>query len=138
MTDLTSGTSKVISVQSTWVDDSDSAYTFDGIPVHTSISGQKSWTDEDADGTEEGDVIALWITPTLDWEASTEANKDWSGGNVQMEIALEGKCPIPATTIETDGEVTFAYYVAFFKVYDDGSAAKLVGSTCPECGIMNP
>ena len=129
------GTAPVLSIYdgtNTWKDDSDPAddYTFDGATV-------ADWEAGTGPDGRAGEVICLWITPTLDWSVNQEsANKDWTGGNLEMEISLEGQCPIPAEGISGDPE--FAYYMAYFKVYSDGTAAKLIGTSCPECGIMNP
>jgi uncharacterized OB-fold protein len=32
---------------------------------------------------------------------------------------------------------SFRYYMCFFKVYADGTAAKLIGTACPECGVLD-
>lgn len=130
-----------------WKDDADTEYSFDGILTEHWEAGTdgSGWTDSDGSG----EVIVLWITPTVNWEVTAEnANNDWTGGAVKMEISLEGQCPVPAEGLSGDPE--FAYYMAYFKVYDtapdgttDGSdddipAAKLIGTSCPECGIINP
>ena len=122
------------------MDDGDPAaeMTFDGIAITNWESG-----DLDGDGTvednEEGEgvVLVFWIAPTTDWSADIAPNKDWGNGNVDLGIDLEGQCPIPAEAASGE-EVAFAYYMAYFKVYNDGTAAKMIGSTCPECGVLNP
>jgi prepilin-type N-terminal cleavage/methylation domain-containing protein len=123
-----------------WKDDGGKMYQFDGVPVSTTngaaASGTKTWEDEDANGTTEGIIVTLWVAPTTDWSMPT-GNKDWTKGSVELGIDLAGKCPVPVSSIG-GGEPTFAYYMAYFKVYDDGTAAKLVGTSCPECGVLNP
>jgi len=119
---------------SSWLDDSPAAYTFDGINISNweSATGTPSWD------TSAGRVIVLWIAPTIDWTSAQGdgGNSDWTKGAVEYGISLEGKCPIPTTGIGGDPE--FSYYMAYFKVYEDGSAARLLGTSCPECGVMNP
>jgi prepilin-type N-terminal cleavage/methylation domain-containing protein len=120
-----------------WYDDSgeDLVMTFDGVSL-------EGWETGDLNGDGQADeaqgvVLVFWIAPTTDWSANVAANKDWGHGDVELGIDMEGQCPIPAE--DTDGgEVAFAYYMAYLKVYSDGSAAKLIGTTCPECGVLNP
>jgi len=139
-------THSVIALSSAWVDDGGAPYTFDGIRGNiTPASGTRSWIDEDADGTADGIIAVLYIAPTTDWtHTAANVNNDWTNGNVEMEISLEGKCPIPAASVD-GGDVSFAYYMAYFKVYDGTDAdypattpAKLIGTSCPECGVLNP
>ncbi len=118
-----------------WLDDSDPAQemTFDGVKISDYCAAATSPDKKD------GVVIALWITPTTNWDSTQSSlNQDWGGNNVRFSIDMEGQCPIPqAAAVDTD-EVTFAYYMTYFKVYSDGTKAKLIGSTCPECGVLNP
>jgi len=118
-----------------WNDDGGVEMTFDGIDI-------SDWADVPANtpawDASEGPVICLWIAPTVNWTPDlTNANNDWTKGAVEMGIEMEGQCPIPAVAASGD-EVSFAYYMAYFKVYDDGSPARMIGSTCPECGVLNP
>lgn len=128
-----------VAVAVDWVDDGGDAYSFDGITLANwqTGTGTPSW-DQDATGVgKTGTVICLWIAPTVNWSAGDAGNNDWTKGNVELGIALEGQCPIP--TAGLDGDADFAYYMAYFKVYSDGTtAARLLGTSCPECGIMNP
>ncbi len=143
----------LVSPLSTWEDDGGALFTFDGIFVHDANAGtENSWEDYDNNGTAEGVIVALWIAPTIDWTPNpANANNDWTGGTVEMEITLEGKCPIPAQSVDVDGsgtaggEVSFSYYIGYFKLFDadyDGDGeidpAIMIGSTCPEDGILNP
>jgi prepilin-type N-terminal cleavage/methylation domain-containing protein len=116
-----------------WNDDGGVEMTFDGIDISdwATATGTPPW---DASA---GPVICLWITPTINWTAGSGDNNDWSKGNVELGIELEGQCPIPVAAASGD-EVGFAYYMTYFKVYDDGSPARMIGSTCPECGVLNP
>jgi prepilin-type N-terminal cleavage/methylation domain-containing protein len=84
-----------------------------------------------------GEIIALFVTPTMDWDATDVTGaEDYNGYGqdigLEVKIDLEGRCPIPPSTID------FTYYMAFVKAFDDGSAAKLVAVSCPECGLINP
>jgi len=117
-----------------WNDDGGSEMTFDGVLVSEWATGAAgpSWNQGKS-----GPVVCLWIAPTTDWAAGSGDNNDWSKGNVQYGRELEGACPIPTTAASGD-EVSFAYYMAYFKAFDDGSPARLIGTTCPEDGVMNP
>lgn len=123
-----------------WLDDSPGGgveMTFDGVSLTNweSATGTPSWDKAEGNGV----VVVLWIAPTIDWEHHPEMNKnnDWTKGEVKMGIDLQGKCPIPAEDID-GGDPEFAYYMAYFKVYNNGAPARLIGTTCPECGILNP
>jgi hypothetical protein len=115
--------------------------TFDGFTISQWEAGTDtpSWDQPKGDGA--GKVIVLWIAPTIDWEYHPVRNKnnDWTNGAVEMGIDLQGKCPIPAVDIdESEDPPEFAYYMAYFKVYDNEEPARLIGTTCPECGVLNP
>jgi type II secretory pathway pseudopilin PulG len=126
---------------SPWLDDGETPaeMTFDGVSLTNWAAGTNtpSWD------TGAGVVVVLWIAPTTDWSRQDEtaggrsANNDWTNGAVEMGIDIDGQCPIPNAAASGD-EVSFAYYMAYFKVYSDGSPARLIGTTCPECGVMNP
>ncbi len=116
-----------------WLDDGGVEMTFDGIDISdwATATGTPSW---DASA---GPVVCLYVAPTVNWSAGSGDNNDWSKGDVELAIDMEGQCPIPTAAASGD-EVSFAYYMAYFKVYDDGSPARMIGSTCPECGVLNP
>ena len=119
-----------------WVDDESVPMTFNGISIADWEAG--TTTPDAAQGS--GRVICLWVTPTADWENANVANPnlDWSKGNVTLKVSLPGKCPIPNASLSGD-DVDFNYYMAYIKVYDDPEVpARLIGTSCPECGIMNP
>jgi len=125
----------VLELTDAWLDDSGAAFTFDG----QTLAQWRAKTNSPAATTPaNGSIIALWIAPTIDWQSGSGDNNDWTKGNVQIAIELEGKCPIPTGAV--NGEVDFAYYMAFFLVDNDDvtSPAKLIGTSCPECGVMNP
>jgi prepilin-type N-terminal cleavage/methylation domain-containing protein len=82
-----------------------------------------------------GEIIALFVTPTMDWEANKTLVEDSYAADVNMDlqIDLEGRCPIPPA------EESFTYYMAYVKAFNDGvTPAKLVAVSCPECGLINP
>ena len=83
----------------------------------------------DAPDGKVGKLIALYAAPTVDWDAYY----DKDGGKIddsKIGVALPGKCPWPE-----DGKLR--YYICFFKVYANGDPAKLIGTCCPECGVLN-
>jgi hypothetical protein len=126
-----------------WNDDSDppQEITFNGVALSdwARATGGNSpvWNEQGGAGP----VVCLWITPTIDWSKGDGGNSDWTKGAVEYGISLEGKCPIPTSSTSQGGadvEVSFAYYMAYFKVFNDGTPARMIGSTCPECGVLNP
>jgi prepilin-type N-terminal cleavage/methylation domain-containing protein len=121
-----------------WFDDGGVEMTFDGVAISdwaTGAAGSPSWNEDGGAGP----VVCLWITPTVDWASAQGdgGNSDWTKSSVEYGISMEGKCPIPVVPASGD-EVSFAYYMAYFKVFNDGTAARMIGSTCPECGVLNP
>lgn len=78
----------------------------------------------------DGIVVPLFIAPTTDWEHWYDA--DGNENDSKIQVAQAGGCPW------LEGGSEFRYYIAFFKVYDDGRKAKLLGTACPECGSLNP
>ena len=93
-----------------WLTDEPAEYTFDGRDIN-------DWEDEDTSTTnDDGIVVCLRVAPTTDWDKTGDGgNNDWTGGNVQIGIDLEGKCPVPVNSVSGD-EPDFAYYMAYFKV----------------------
>lgn len=119
-----------------WVNDEPAPYTFNGLDISDWEAGTAtpSWDTENGAGI----VVTLWVTPTTDWSDKGDGgNGDWTKGAVELGLSLEGQCPVPVAST-TGGEPTFAYYMAYFKVYDNGAAARLIGTSCPECGVLNP
>ncbi|QSH41208.1 type II secretion system protein [Lentisphaerota bacterium ZTH] len=73
-------------------------------------------------------VVPLFAAPTVDWE-KYYPDGAVVGKDSKVSVSLVGKCPWP-----DDGKLR--YYICFFKVNNDGSAAKLIGTACPECGSL--
>jgi len=118
-----------------WTDDASADITFDGRSLRQweTAANTPSWDQKEGEGV----VVVLWLAPTTDWDSGRGDINDWSKGSVTMAIDMEGHCPIPTEAASGD-EVSFAYYMAYFKVYNNGAPARLIGSTCPECGVLNP
>ena len=91
---------KILEV-SGWVDDSDPAqeYSFYG----------KTATEFNEEGAH---LFAFYVAPTINWEAGSGDNKDWTKGNVTLSLDLAGQCPIPAGA-------DFSYYLAYVAVWSD-------------------
>lgn len=71
-------------------------------------------------------IVPLFVAPTVDWDTFYKDGPKPS----KISIAMTGKCPW--------GKADQArYYIAFFKVYSDGTAAKLLATSCPDCGILD-
>lgn len=116
----------VIDISGNWYEDAP-----DGTDDVLMFKGStfKQWIDGDGPDGTAGKLIALYAAPTMDWDAYY----DEDGNEIdesKIGVALPGKCPCPE-----DGKLR--YYMCFFKVYPDGSAAKLIGTACPECGTLN-
>jgi prepilin-type N-terminal cleavage/methylation domain-containing protein len=92
----------VMQVKSTWLDDGDSPYSFNGKGIDAlAAEGYKK-------------VIALFITPTTDWEASE--SQGWVKG-FSVKLDVPGKCPVPV-------DADFAYYVAYIGLQTGGYNVK--------------
>jgi prepilin-type N-terminal cleavage/methylation domain-containing protein len=74
-------------------------------------------------------IVPLFVAPTADWD---NAVVDGSKLESKISVAQVGGCPW------LEGGEHFRYYITYFKVFGDGSPAKLIGTTCPECGSLNP
>ena len=121
-----------------WVTDEEIGYTFDGIGIAAWEAGTATPSWDSGSGFGPGVVVVLWVTPTTDWSGKGDGgNNDWTKGEVELGITLAGQCPVPVASA-TGGDPDFAYYMAYFKVYDSGAAARLIGTSCPECGVLNP
>lgn len=73
-------------------------------------------------------IVPLFASSTIDWEEAYPYNS--AKRSSKVSVAMEGKCPwLDAGS--------FRYYICFFKVYENGTAAKLIATACPECGILD-
>ncbi len=122
----------VASITSSWLenhDDNNTKVTINGVDLPDYV--QADPYDSSADPEEDGIVVPLFAAPTADFDhyylGSVDAQYD-----SKVSIAQVGGCP----WLEAGSQ--FRYYICFFKVYDDGTAAKLIGTACPECGSLNP
>ena len=95
--------------------------------VNMTINGKdlKSY----ADATH--NVIPLYVATTINWDEVYPDGTVADAVASKVTIPLVGKCPWPA-----DG--MFRYYICFFQVDTTGAEeAKLLGTACPECGILH-
>lgn len=70
-------------------------------------------------------IVPLYVAPTIDWTTYYVDGPNDS----KVSVAMTSKCPW--------GEDGVArYYIAFFKVYEDGTPAKLLCTSCPDCGVL--
>jgi len=69
-------------------------------------------------------VVPLFAAPSVDWETYYKDGPKSS----KVSVAVTSKCPKAEK-----GQAR--YYIAFFKVYADGTPAKLLCCGCPDCGI---
>lgn len=76
-----------------------------------------------------GEIIVLFAAPTVDWDNYYTGGNLTAGTSSKVSVAQEGKCP----WVKDE----FGYYVGFFGT-KAGEKAKLIGTTCPECGPLNP
>lgn len=67
----------------------------------------------------------MYVAPTMTWDKYYVDGPNDS----KVSISMPGKCPWGS-----DGQAR--YYIAFFKVYEDGTPAKLLCTSCPDCGIL--
>jgi prepilin-type N-terminal cleavage/methylation domain-containing protein len=84
-----------------------------------------------ANSVSDGIVVPLFAAPTADWDnyylGGVEAKYPSKVG-----VAQVGACPW------LEAGASFRYYICYFKVYNNGDPAKLIGTSCPECGPLNP
>ena len=111
--------------------------TFDGVPVSDWADGTDGpgWNRDKA-----GPIVVLWVAPTVNWAGGNGGNSDWTKGAVNLGISLEGQCPVP-TKSTTGGDPDFAYYMAYFKVFNQADPiipARMIGLTCAGGGTLNP
>jgi prepilin-type N-terminal cleavage/methylation domain-containing protein len=114
--------------------DTDTAITINGLPIFTYASSDPQLDYEVGDAIGDlddvnGIVVPLFAAPTADWD---RAVVDGASMESKVSVAQAGGCP----WLEAGDE--FRYYITFFKVFDNGDAAKLIGTACPECGSLNP
>jgi prepilin-type N-terminal cleavage/methylation domain-containing protein len=126
----------VCAVNANWYEDAheggtESPVTINGLPIYAYSLNDPQLDYEPGDSYVSEDdniVVPLFVAPTVDWEYADRA----SGIGSRVSVAQEGGCP----WLEAGEQ--FRYYIAFFKVFGDGSPAKLIGTACPECGSLNP
>ncbi|MDR0363318.1 MAG: type II secretion system GspH family protein [Planctomycetota bacterium] len=140
------GTTLEVTPVSAWVNDTGTdPITFNGITVPEYEAG-KTTANEDLNKGVGGRMVCFWITPTADWEnhkGKVNANLDWTKGAVDLKVSLPGQCPIPVNNLAADDTPDFSYYMAYILAFDKDSSgntvkAKLIGTSCPEDGILNP
>jgi type IV pilus assembly protein PilA len=123
-------TIKVAQISGSWFEDSKDGTI--GTKDELTFNG-KSFTEWESAATspdgKDGILIPLFAASTVDWDNYYDEDGEVAGES-KVGIGLPGKCPWPE-----DGKLRF--YICFFKAFADGSAAKLVGTACPECGPLN-
>lgn len=70
-------------------------------------------------------IVPLYVAPTIDWTTYYVDGPNDS----KVSVAMTSKCPWGEDGVSR-------YYIAFFKVYEDGTPAKLLCTSCPDCGIL--
>lgn len=128
----------VQTVTADWLEDqsdSGTSVTINGLPIfaYAARDPQLDYATSDTSTSDlddvDGIVVPLFAAPTADWD---NAVIDGDSFESRVGVAQAGGCPW------LEGGEQFRYYICFFKVYNDGSAAKLIGTACPECGSLNP
>ncbi len=109
--------------------------TINGLPIFAYAASDPQLDYDPADddvgdlGDVDGVVVPLFVAPTVDWD---HAVIDGDSFDSRIGVAQVGGCP----WLEAGEQ--FRYYITFFKVFNNGDAAKLIGTACPECGSLNP
>lgn len=118
----------VISIDPDWVGE-DGEVTINGIKL--AKYAQEDPYDTSASPAVDGLVVPLFASPTADFDhyylGSVEAKND-----SKISIAQVGQCAALKA-----GE-DFRYIIMYFKVFNNGDPAKLLGTTCANCGSLNP
>ncbi|MFA7174882.1 MAG: prepilin-type N-terminal cleavage/methylation domain-containing protein [Kiritimatiellia bacterium] len=127
----------VVQVDHDWFEDAkgedkSSSVTINGLPIfaYANEDPQLQFKPGDSSATKaDGIVVPLTVAPTTDWENAVVGGDKFAS---RIGVAQEGGCPW------MEGGAEFRYYIAFFKVFNDGRPAKMIGTACPECGSLNP
>ncbi len=122
-------TTQVIKVDGEWFETQDLG-TWSNSTDPVTFNGKGYATTPDSSNYNYGydDVVVLFAAPTVDWE-NYYVNSATDGVASKVGVAQEGKCPWDKDA--------FSYYMGFFGL-KAGAKAKLIGTTCPECGSLNP
>lgn len=107
------------------------AVTVNGVKLYDYVNTDPFEEFDATKNPENGFVMPLFAAPTADFENYYLGGTD-AKFTSKIGIAQVGGCP----WLEAGSQ--FRYYICFFKVYDDGTPAKLIGTACPECGPIAP
>lgn len=79
--------------------------------------------------TDDGDIVILFVTENLDWGNVYKGGYHSHGDHGHFENITQSKVGMQESPVNPECKHSFNYYIALFKVYKDGSAAKLIGLT---------
>jgi len=84
---------------------------------------------------ENGIIVALFLTPNVDWETVYSGGYHQHEDHGHFEIREKSKIALKNTPVSTASKDDFRYYCCLFKLYKDGSPARLVGVVSPEMTV---
>ncbi len=79
-----------------------------------------------------GIIVALFVTPNIDWEHVYSGGYHQHEDHGHFEVIENSRIALKNAPVSNVSKADFRYYCCFFKLYNDGSAAKLVGVVSPE------
>ncbi len=123
----TTATPTVIKIDPTKLD-----LTFDGRKLADWV---KPLQFEMGEHAENGILVALFVTPNVDWETVYSGGYHAHGDHGHFETRTASKIGLKNTPASTVSNAEFKYYACIFKLNNDGSAAQLVGAVSPELNV---
>lgn len=82
-----------------------------------------------------GMIVALFVTPNIDWEHVYSGGYHDHGNHGHFEVIENSRIALKNAPVSSVSKADFRYYCCFFKLFKDGSAAKLVGVVSPEMTV---
>ncbi len=83
-----------------------------------------------------GIIVALFVTPNIDWETVYSGGYHQHEDHGHFESRTASKIALKNTPVSNVSDADFKYFVCFFKLSNDGSAAQLIGITSPELTVV--
>lgn len=79
-----------------------------------------------------GIIVALFVTPNVDWETVYSGGYHQHEDHGHFETRTASKVALKNTPASAVSDADFKYYACLFKLNNDGSAAQLIGAVSPE------
>lgn len=83
-----------------------------------------------------GIIVALFVTPNIDWETVYSGGYHQHEDHGHFESRTASKIALKNTPVANVSDADFKYFVCFFKLNNNGDAAQLIGITSPELTVV--